>query len=401
MGVFCGIGSMLIGARQAGFQVIGNIEWRKYFHTGTFEYNFKNAWMVEVYKDLTEDQKKDIFGVDLVMGHSECGNFSNLRTKNIEKSLGDPGDIPFFVDIVSKIKPKFVVMDNLPRSFEAFSVVDYVEKLFDYDLFFEWISNYNYGNTQKERNRFFLIGARKDQNFVFQPGEFYHDKRMVDVIGDLPKYKNIYEINHVHFLENKYLRGWSGHNFDKFCPKGVRVTLREFKEKIKNYPLKRNFVYYNLRKEKKQRIGHLKCDINHYSPVMTGGGFSRDNCFRSDTLNPLTPRERARIQGCPDDFIFQPLDLFKNNNYFKIYKQIGKFMPVEFCKYVADQIKANLKNRNFETTGDRLIKSNEYIDNAKKWYCKNVGYSNQEETCRSCWMKNGCEVLKGIEFKIN
>ena len=38
LGVFGGIGSMMIGAKKQGYQVIGNIEDRKYFFTGTFEY---------------------------------------------------------------------------------------------------------------------------------------------------------------------------------------------------------------------------------------------------------------------------------------------------------------------------------------------------------------------------
>ena len=44
LGVFGGIGSMMIGAKKQGYQVIGNIEDRKYFFTGTFEYNFPGAF---------------------------------------------------------------------------------------------------------------------------------------------------------------------------------------------------------------------------------------------------------------------------------------------------------------------------------------------------------------------
>ena len=46
LGVFGGIGSMMIGAKKQGYQVIGNIEDRKYFFTGTFEYNFPGAFFV-------------------------------------------------------------------------------------------------------------------------------------------------------------------------------------------------------------------------------------------------------------------------------------------------------------------------------------------------------------------
>ena len=32
-----GIGSMLIGAKRQDYEIIGNVEWRDYYHTGTFE----------------------------------------------------------------------------------------------------------------------------------------------------------------------------------------------------------------------------------------------------------------------------------------------------------------------------------------------------------------------------
>jgi len=69
LGVTCGIGSMLIGARQAGFDIVGNIEWRKYYHTGTFEYNFPGAFMVKELSALSPRIIRSLRGIDLVMGH--------------------------------------------------------------------------------------------------------------------------------------------------------------------------------------------------------------------------------------------------------------------------------------------------------------------------------------------
>ena len=52
LGVFGGIGSMMIGAKQQGYEVIGNIEERPMFFTGTFEANFPGAFMVNSIEDL-------------------------------------------------------------------------------------------------------------------------------------------------------------------------------------------------------------------------------------------------------------------------------------------------------------------------------------------------------------
>src|SRR5271166_6587209 len=50
--ITCGIGSMLLGARQAGFDVLGNLEWRKYYHAkdeqgrNTITENFRRPGLV-------------------------------------------------------------------------------------------------------------------------------------------------------------------------------------------------------------------------------------------------------------------------------------------------------------------------------------------------------------------
>jgi site-specific DNA-cytosine methylase len=121
LGVTCGIGSMLYGARKSGFKIVGNIEWRPYYHTGTFEHNFKDAFMVKKVTDLNPDQIKDLQDVDLIMGHTECGSYSTLSNTVVAKEGAEfmnmmrnsMGDIPEFIDTVSLFQPKYFAMDNL------------------------------------------------------------------------------------------------------------------------------------------------------------------------------------------------------------------------------------------------------------------------------------------------
>lgn len=389
LGVTSGIGSMLIGALSAGFKIIGNVEWRKYYHTGTFEHNFKKAFMVHKIDELDQVPKD----IDLVMGHPECGSYSNLRVDKTAK-LNDPGDIPLFTELVNQIKPRFFVQDNLPKSLIGFKIEEWQEALPQYDLFPEWVSNYHYGNTQFFRRRFFMIGALKKEKFIFRSGESYNNKVLIDVIRDLPKKKNIPSINHVHVKDSDRLYGFSPHNFVETRGEEI-VTLGMFKRIIKDYPVKRNLQYYNKKGEQHLKPGYSKIVLDNTSPVMTGGGAALDNHYRADTLNPLTQRERARIQGCPDDFIFLPLDYLRDfKTYSCVYKQIGKFMPVEFCTYVAKQIVAHIKGKGFRAiTDQRIINPNPYIDEAKKWYCTTIGYhprKHQKEVCKACWLS--CKI---------
>ena len=324
----------------------------------------------------------------------ECGSYSNLHCGKECNRVTNKGDIPDFIKLVQILKPQFFVMDNLPKCLLGVTIEDWILELGDiYHLFPEWISNYHYGNTQINRRRFFMIGALKKYNFVFKPGEFMHDKRLNNVIADLPKGHNITRFNHVHVPNDQIIKGWHSYNFDlyKHYP-DKHITLKEFKTAIMNYPPKKNFAYINKKGEAKLRPGYSKIVLYNYSPVLSGGGSARDDHYRADTLNPLTIREKARIQGCPDDFIFYPLNYMDDDkDYVKVTKQVGKFMPVEFNRFIADQIKWHLydyynptydirSKMEFYANGNRLIKPNPYIDEAKIKCC------NRTTHCEYCWL---------------
>lgn len=398
IGVTSGIGSMLIGARTASFEIVGNIEWRKYYHTGTFEHNFPGAFMVHSFDEI----EGGIGKIDLAIGHPECGNFSNLRTTS-KVAPDDPGDIPVFTDLIQRIKPRYFVMDNLPGSLIAYPMSKWHSELPEYELYPEWVSNYHYGNTQKNRRRFFLVGALRGEKYVFVPGEFDHGKTLRDVIKDLPDY-DLPDINHVHAPDDRIIPcGWAAHQLG-IDREGNKVTLGELKDYIRDYQVGKNFEYLNLKGELKLRPGYCKIKLDHFAPVMTGGGSALDNHYREDTLNPLTIRERARIQGCPDDFIFQPIGYFDEKNlrqaYMAVYKQSGKFMPVEFCEYVCRQIAAHVNRRTWEATGKRIANPNPHVDEAKQWYCGNVGYENQDQACGACWLSTRCRVKGGTMVQV-
>lgn len=391
LGITCGIGSMLIGARQAGFDVIGNIEWRKYYHSGTFEHNFKKAFMVKKIEDLSKDQLEQIVGVDLIMGHTECGNYSLLN--KYKSKIKDSGDIPIFIDAIKKIKPRFFTMDNLAVSLMGTSAKIYAKNLPDYDLYFEWISNYNYGNIQKFRRRLFLIGALKSEQFIFHPGEKKNNKTVQDVIGDLPLQQDIPEINHNHKKDNEIIVSGKTNNPSKcFNPYEFNpITYGKLAEYMLTLKTGSAPCYIKQDNNKTNKIGWSRIHWDQHSHTLDGGGWQgMSHQYHSITGYPLTIRERARIQGCPDTFIF-----YGDEEPFGV-KQTGKFMPVQFCKYISQQIAAHIRKKKFKCSNQRLTNFNKYIDEAKRWYCKNIGYENQSEVCKVCWLKCTPELLREV-----
>lgn len=394
LGMISGIGSMLIGAKQQGYEILGNIEWRPYYHTGTFENNFLGSFMCNNLKELSPETIEECKDVDVILGHTECGNFSNLRA-NKDNMIDDKGDIPEFIEAIQLFKPKFFVMDNLPKSLISANWQYYQDHLPEYEFHFEWINNYGYGNIQKNRKRLFVIGARRELGFYFIPGEFEHNTTILERLGDIDPLCE----NHEYLdLDVKY-NGWGRYQFDpSYIGKGVeenRITLRQFQEFIKDYPNNLNFAYYNKKGEQKYKIGFSKIDVNRHALVLSGGGACYDNHFRSDTLFPFTIRERARIQGCPDDFIFYPMGITETvKEYSHLIKQTGKFMPVEFCTFITGQIKDFLEGtrKDSDYTQQRLINPNKYVDENKYEFCSLIGYNNQDKVCEFCGSKKYCET---------
>jgi len=404
IGITCGIGSMLIGARQAGFDVLGNVEWRKYYHAqddegrNTFKENYPGAFFGLDPDEILPEDVSRMRDAELAMGHPECGNFSNLR-RNRETCAEDPGDIPLFTRLVDWIKPRFFVMDDLPKSLVAYGMLDYANALSDYDLFPEWVSNYHYGNVQKYRKRFFMIGALKDERWSFVPGEDPElEGTLANVIKDLrddegrprPGFHN--HFSHVLDVVTGRARNISGY--------GDPGTWKDMRDWFLDKPTG-TVLEYQSQDGPKRRIGLIKSHWDGPCNVLTG----TNPVLHPLTNLPLSMRERARVQGFPDDFVLYSEKLddegrWNHDRSNDLVKQTGKAMPVQFCRYVSEQIAAHVRGESFEASNTRSILSNEHVDRAKREYCEELGYSDQERACDCCWLHDCCET-RSRKFQID
>ena len=342
-GVTSGVGSMLIGAKELGYEVLGNVEWRNYYNTGTFEKNF-NAPYTTDYSDIGH-----LKGADVVMVHDDCGSFSNLNrnSKYTDHSIVC-GRIQASIDAVKEIGPKFFAMDNLPKMLLTTNAAYWHEQFPDYDIHFEWVSNYGYGNIQKFRNRLFIIGSKKDLNFKFIANEINHDISVMDTISGcegLP--------NHLSFPVDK-------RSYYKPTPEQEAISYGELAEIFKVLKSGEPTTYISNSREEKKNIGRLKLHSNKYSHTL----MKEVAHYHPITGMPLTVRERARIQGFPDWFEFVISD---KQHYNPIgMKQTGKAMPIQFTSYLAKIFKQHIEDGGYSATGTHIIKPNEIIEEANK-----------------------------------
>ena len=396
-GVSSGIGSMLISARAAGFEVLGNVESRPEFWAedsegrNTYRENFPDTIFVKTLDEIGLEEPDNRPPIDLVMGHPSCGNFTTLnKNKSYQK---DPESLVGFISGVKLIRPRFFIMDNLPKSLGAYTMEDYVRELPEYDLFPEWVGNFYYGNVQM-RKRFFLIGALKSEKFVFVPNEEEHDGTVEKVIGDLMGKEGKYPNHEKHVLDVYTKNGFHLRH------RGHQPNWRELCDFMLTQRPGTAIPYHGPDGSIMRRIGASRGYWDRSSRVVTG---SINPVFHNRRGTPYTIRERARLQGFPDDFIFYGLRLNKKGEWNheqnpKILRQTGRAIPTQFTTYVAKQIALHRPSSTLwkDHMAKRLLKPEPYISAAKTTYCERSGYANQKGACKACWLKSSCTLPRRV-----
>ena len=383
LGFFAGIGAMLIPAKEQGFEIIGNVETRTVHcfrdskGLNTYEENFKTPISSSIFDIDYEGE------VDLLCAQPKCGGFSKLfgtgRAPNsINTAVSKYGlDIVETLEAVAHFKPRFFVLENLAKSLTVVGPEVYAELLPEYDIYPEWVSNYNYGNVQKGRNRLFMICALKTEKFAFIPGEQPLNRTVKDALGDIVDAHGI--------LDNHDPHTEGGH--DNITNLAKDTTWKSIAEYVLTLPLGKNLPYRAKDGDVKFRIGSGSLHWEKHSHALAGIKGAK---FHPLTGYPISIRERCRIQGYPDDFIIHGTkleedgtwELKKNQN---VVRQLNNTVPYEFCNYVTKQIVAHIKGEKFKSSGLRLLKPDDNITTAKKWLMENHGYSDTQGMLNHNW----------------
>jgi site-specific DNA-cytosine methylase len=406
VGATGGIGSMLLPAREAGFEVRGNIEWRTddYFaedrgHNNTFRRNFPGVPFRPRLQDFSWEEIRRMENPSLIVGHPDCGQFSALSGTNKFLSHDhhmNVKDIPATVKIIQRLAPRLFALDNLPASLKAYPLARYAAELPDYDLFPEFVWNGGYFNVQKHRNRFFLIGSRKEEGWAFTPGEVEPvGLSLESVIGDLPNPDELPPGGNVPPNHDPIDLGGRATNLYDMRYIGDRPTWGEVRDYAReHWPPGTTLTYRGKDGSLKKKPG---CRVEFWdergASTLDGGSYK----LSPTRFTPLTIRERARIQEFPDSFVFFGTKLDSTGAWNPstsptVIRQTGKCIPLGFTRFLAKQIAAHIDGEPFEASGARLLKPNEHIDRAKMQFCQTVGYSNQEGACAACWLRDRCPI---------
>jgi DNA (cytosine-5)-methyltransferase 1 len=389
--LFAGCGGLSEGFYRQGFRALTHVELDhfacKSLRTRMKHYGYSENEISVLEKDITDadilsciekEIKKET--VDLLIGGPPCQAYSSLgRAKDENRMQGDPRNFLFesYEGILTYFKPKIFVFENvtglLTVKLGKKKIVDIILKKLgkDYNL----ISNPNdmvlnscdYGVPQV-RKRIILIGVRKDIKIDpksiysgivkthYNPETIDQEKKnrrkyvtVEDAISDLPFLKagqGKKQIKHSVNKWNDYLETVRSKKDNTLCDHVARN--HNDADKKRYHEMSKNKWTYQDMLEKRPDLNHIKQRVfgNSYVvqfwdlPARTiiahlykdGNQFIHPDSLQERTI---TPREAARLQSFPDNFVFEGSKTHQ-------YKQIGNAVPPLMAEAIAKSIKKAL-----------------------------------------------------------
>lgn len=354
--LFAGCGGLSSGFLKDGFLVDKAVE---------FDEKIANIYKVNhpsvevIVDDIKNIDHSEIFkngDADVIIGGPPCQGFSMAGARIREGFIDDPRNYLFkhYFNVVKTVKPKVFVMENVKgiMTMQNGKIFQEIIRIFQdkdildgqpYKLYYQVVKAVDFGIPQK-RERVIIIGTTIDnvdfkglwkltRKQIIQECPTYFDKVTVrDAIGNMPSATEDGDvINPTPETEyQRYLSSSSDVIKNHIQTKHSKTAIDRMK-KIDNG---QNFTALdeNIKSVHSGAYGRLCWD--EQAPTVTtrfdtpaGGRFIHPVKNRT-----LTPREAARIQSFPDDFIFC-------GNKTTVCKTIGNAVPPKISYFLAKLVR--------------------------------------------------------------
>lgn len=328
---FSGPGGLSLGLERAGFNLLFAFDLNDKA-VATHCYNLGNKCEVHDASHISADyllNKVPGRELDLFAGGPPCQGFSKQKRG---AHFGDPRNqlVKEYIRIVNDIKPRSFLFENVAifgqkRGKSFINLME--ETLSDYYLFPKFYNSADFGLAQT-RERFVIVGIRKDldTSFSFPKPSISKWKTVGEVLAGLPEPPDNYE-EHPDYPNHQQARV-TPINVERFSYVPQGGGWQNIPEHLR-LPCHKNAdtssggwpdVY-----------GRLEWDGQ--CPTITGGfdSFTRGRYGHPLSNRPLTPREAARLQGFPDDFVFV-------GNRGDVRFQIGNAVPPPLAEAIGMEI---------------------------------------------------------------
>ena len=318
--LFAGIGGIRMAYQNLGGKCVFTSEWDTYSKK-TYDANFGEV----PFGDITKIPEKDIPGHDILLGGFPCQPFSiaGVSKKNaLGRAHGflDETQGTLFFDIARIIKhkkPKAFMLENVKNLVshdkgKTFTVIKETLKELGYSIHYKVLDGKSF--VPQHRERIIIVGFN---NKIFKGKETFEFPEMIDQKLAI---RNILQEE----VDPKY-------------------TLSD---KLWNYLQE----YAKKHKAKGNGFGFGLTNLDGISRTMSARYYKdgAEILIPQDGLNPrrLTPRECARLQGFPDEFLIPVSDN-------QAYKQFGNSVVTTLIQAVGKNIVKEISKIN-DTTKSKV-----------------------------------------------
>ncbi len=315
--LFAGIGGFRLALQDLGGQCVFSSEWDKQAQH-TYQKNFGDV----PHGDITQIDEKDIPDHDILCGGFPCQAFSIAGRKG---GFEDSRGTLFFnvAKIIREKQPSAFFLENVKglKSHQGGKTLATILNILREDLGYfvpypEVMRAEDFGVPQK-RGRLFIVGfhPRTDVGAFDYPKPYAYKAKLSDIKEKDP-------VSGKYYVSTVYLDSMRKHK-ERHKNKGNGFGY----EIIPDDGIANTIVIGGMGKERNLVIDHSLKDFTPVSNIK--GEINREG------IRKMTPREWARLQGFPDDYIIHESDV-------QAYKQFGNSVAVPAIRATAAMILESL-----------------------------------------------------------
>ncbi len=308
--LFAGIGGFRYALESFGCKCVFSSEWDK-FCQESYKLNFGEI----PYGDITMIDEKDIPDFDILCAGFPCQPFS---VSGKQKGFNDTRGTLFFdiVRIVSYHKPKIIFLENV-KNLKAhnggatFDVISNTLNDLNYNIYYEVLNAKNFGLPQN-RERITIVCIRKD----IDTGKFKFPSSSFEFV-------TISDIKESDSVTSKYV----------INREDIKIDEVKLKKAVENGRVNRPIQIGTIGKGGQGNRIYHENGIGITLAASSGGAASKTGAYYiNGKVRKLSPREAARLQGFPENFI-----IIENDN--QALKQFGNSVPINLLKAVFSGLK--------------------------------------------------------------
>jgi DNA (cytosine-5)-methyltransferase 1 len=325
---FSGGGGLDIGFHEAGYNIVFASDIMPQAEK-TFNRNFFKIPFIQ--KDINLFTEKEILElvngqkIDVVIGGPPCQGFSNMGNKN----SADPRNYLFksYSNVIKWLNPTSFIFENV-KGFQTMFEGRFFEKVINdflsigYNVHYSLLNTGDYGVPQK-RERIILYGSKIDKPFVFPLKDLSSYKKLkayknvgkaiMDLKGKENNFPNHITLNHSEIVIRRY----------ELIPEGGKLPKPELLPK----DIRRKNFGNTYTRLSRNELSSTIVPGNNALPVHPTENRS------------MTPREAARIQTFPDNYIFE-------GDRRSQCILVGNAVPPLFGAKLAEAVKSHIMKEN-------------------------------------------------------